>query len=400
MLEVNSLDHNGRGISKLDNKIIFIENALPGEIVEVCIKNEKKNYIEATVSSYIKKSKDRIESPCPHYDKCGGCDLLHLSYENQLKFKQDKVNNIIKKYLNKDIKVNNIIKCDNNFNYRNKTTFQVKDNIGFFKKNTHDIIKIDKCLIGNERINDAIKYLNELDIKCINQIICRTSLDKLMIVIDTDNLNLNIECLKGIADSIYIKNNGNFTLVYGDESIYEVLGEYKYLISPDSFFQVNINTCMKLYSKIKDYVGVNKKVLDLYCGTGAIGIFINDNNEVLGVELNKFAIEDANRNKELNNLKNVDFICGDSAIDIKDFNPNIVIVDPPRSGLSKKTIDNIIKMYPNKIIYVSCDPMTLVRDLNVLSEKYNIDEVTPFDMFPNTMHVECLTILSCKDVIK
>ena len=197
-----------------------------------------------------------------------------------------------------------------------------------------------------------------------------------------------------------IKNNGNFVLVYGDESMYEVLGEYKYLISPDSFFQVNINTCMKLYSKIKDYVGVNKKVLDLYCGTGAIGIFVNDNNEVLGVELNKFAIEDANKNKELNNLKNVDFICGDSAIDIKDFNPNIVIVDPPRSGLSKKTIDNIIKMSPNKIIYVSCDPMTLVRDLNVLSEKYNIDEVTPFDMFPNTMHVECLTILSCKDVIK
>ena len=200
MLEINSLDHNGRGISKLDNKIIFIENALPGEIVEVCIKNEKKNYIEATVSSYIKKSKDRIESPCPYYDKCGGCDLLHLSYENQLKFKQDKVNNIIKKYLNKDIKVNDIIKCDNNFNYRNKTTFQVKDNIGFFKKNTHDIIKIDKCLISDERINDAIKYLNKLDIKCINQIICRTSLDKLMIVIDTDNLNLNIECLKGIAD--------------------------------------------------------------------------------------------------------------------------------------------------------------------------------------------------------
>ena len=152
------------------------------------------------------------------------------------------------------------------------------------------------------------------------------------------------------------------------------------------------------YSKIKEYVGTNNNVLDLYCGTGSISIFVSENNNVLGVEINKYAIEDAKENAKLNNIKNINFICGESGKELENikFNPDVVIVDPPRSGLSKDAIKNILKINTNKLIYVSCDPMTFVRDLSMLNEKYEIVEITPFDMFPNTKHVECLCLLTLK----
>ena len=182
--------------------------------------------------------------------------------------------------------------------------------------------------------------------------------------------------------------------MYGDKTITEELENFKYIISPKSFFQVNKNICLKLYKKIRDYVGENSNILDLYCGCGSIGIFVSKNNNVLGVEINKSAINDANKNKKLNNLENVHFICGDSSIK-NNFKSNIVIVDPPRSGLNDKTIKKIKNLSPKKLIYVSCDPMTLVRDLNKL-DQFNIIEITPFDMFPHTKHVECLCYLELK----
>ena len=395
MIEITSLDHNGRGIAKINDKIVFVENALPGEIVEIKILNEKKNLIEADVLKYIKKSNLRIDSPCPYYDKCGGCDLLHLCYKEQLKFKQEKICNIIKKYLNKNIKINDIVKCDNNFNYRNKVTFQVKEKIGFYKNKSYDLIPIDKCLNCNDVINNAISYLKKLNLKDIEKITCRTNKLELMIILETKNENINIDPIKDICNSIFIKNNNKYKLVYGDNYITQKLDKYKYLVSPDSFFQVNLNICEKLYNKINEYVGSNKNILDLYCGTGSIGIYVSQSNNVIGIEINEFAIMDANKNKKLNSIENIKFICGDSSEKIQNlnFNPDIIIVDPPRSGLKNITIANILKMNPKQIIYVSCDPMTLVRDLNILSKNYNIEEITPFDMFPNTKHVECLVNL-------
>ena len=395
MLEITSLDHNARGIAKLNNKIVFVENALPGEIVDIKIINEKKKFIEAEVKNFIKKSNDRIESKCPYFDKCGGCDLLHLNHENSTKFKQDKIENIINRYLNNKIKINNIIKCDNSFYYRNKITFQVKENIGFYKNKTYNIIPIKHCLISSKLINNSIKYLEKLDLKFINKIICRSSNDELMIIIETNNTTLDISPLKEIATSIYLKNNDEYILVYGNKYITQTLDKYKYLISPDSFFQININTTLKLYSKIKEYVGINNNVLDLYCGTGSIGIFVSENNNVLGIEINEYAIKDAKENVKINNIKNIDFICGESGKKLNniEFKPDVIIVDPPRSGLSKETINNIFKLNSKKLIYVSCDPMTLTRDLNLLNEKYKIIELTPFDMFPNTKHIECVVLL-------
>ncbi|MBQ9072494.1 MAG: 23S rRNA (uracil(1939)-C(5))-methyltransferase RlmD [Bacilli bacterium] len=398
MIEINSLDHNGRGISRLNEKIVFVNNALPNEIVEIKILKDNKRFIEADVDRYIKKSDIRIDSPCPYFEVCGGCDIMHLSYENQLKFKEDKIKNIVDRYLKLNIKINKIVKCDNYLNYRNKVTFQVNQDIGFFKKNTYDIVNIDKCLISDNKINEAIKYLKKLDLKNIKNITCRVGLNELMIIIDTTNKNLNIDILKEIADSIYLKINKEYIHVFGNKNIYKMLNDYKFIISPDSFFQINLNTCLKLYNKVKEYVGSNKQVLDLYCGTGSIGIFVSKNNNILGIELNEDAIKDANQNKKINNLDNINFICGDSGKKIHNlnFNPDVIIVDPPRSGLNKETINNILKFKTKEIVYVSCDPMTMVRDLNILKEQYNIIEITPFDMFPNTKHVECVTYLKRK----
>ena len=395
MIQITALDHNGKGIGKINNKIVFVENALPTEIVDIKILKEKKNFIEAETNKIVSASKNRIDSPCPYFNKCGGCDLLHMKYEDMIKFKQNKIENILNRYLNKEIKINNIVESDNQFYYRNKVTFQVKENIGFYKNNTYSIIPIEKCLISNKLINECLPYLKKLELKYINKIICKSSINELMIIIETNKKNLNIEYLKEIATSIYIKHNNQYNLIYGNKYITQTIGKYKYLVSPDSFFQINLDICFKLYSKIKEYVGNNNNILDLYCGTGSIGIFVSENNNVLGIEINQSAIKDAKKNAKINNIKNIEFICGESGKKIGNirFKPDIIIVDPPRSGLSKETINNIFKINPEKLIYVSCDPMTLVRDLKLLNEKYEIIELTPFDMFPNTKHIECLVEL-------
>ena len=385
MLQIESLDHSFRGIAKINGKIVFVKNALPNEVVEIKIDKEKKKYIEASVLKYIKTSDERIKPKCKYFSSCGGCDIMHLSYKNQLKYKQEKIENIINKYFKNNIKINDII-YDNNLNYRNKVKFQVNKTIGLYKNETYEVIPIDQCLIANDIINKSIPFLNKLDLKNISSITCRTAMDKLMISIESRK-DVKIDNLLDIADSIYINNKH----IYGDKKLIEQLGEYKYVISEKSFFQVNKNICIKLYDEIKKHVGTNKNILDLYCGCGSIGIYVNKNNKVLGIEINESAINDAEENKKINNLKNIDFICADSSIKTE-FKPDIVIVDPPRSGLNKKTIDNILKLKPNKIIYVSCNPMTLVRDLNKF-DSYNILELTPFDMFPNTKHVEIVTIL-------
>ena len=396
MLKIDKLDHYGRGITRLDNKTVFVENALPNEIVEIKVNKEKKKFIEASVLKYIEESNKRIEPKCPYYNYCGGCNIMHLSYEDQLEFKQHKIKNIIAKYLNTNTKINDIVKSDTNEYYRNKVTFQVKKDIGFYNNETYDIINIDKCIISNELINNSIEYLKKLDLKYISKITCRTGSNELMIIIETQNRNIDITPLKDIAHSIHLKIDNEYIHVFGKENIYETLGDHKFKISPDSFFQVNINICLKLYNKVKEYVGSNKNVIDLYCGTGSIGIFVSKNNNVIGIEINEYAIKDALDNKKLNNIKNIDFICGDSGKKLKDLNfkPDVIIVDPPRSGLNKETMKNILEFNSKEIIYVSCDPMTLVRDLNILKEFYNIKEITPFDMFPNTYHVENIAYLT------
>ena len=388
IVEIEKLDHFGRGIAKVNNVPIFVENALIDEEVETLITKEKKNYMEGIVSKYLKKSPLRMESKCPYYDKCGGCDLLHLSYDEQLKFKENKVKEIIKKFSGLEC-VNSIV-GSKQFNYRNKVTLQVNKDIGYFKKRTNDIIAIDKCLLVDDKINKIIAELKNVDVSKINKIVIRvTNLESMVVFYGniTNKINLDVDTI--IVNNKVIKGNGY---------IKENINGLNFIISPTSFFQVNNIGMINIYNKVLDYID-GGNVLDLYCGTGTIGIYVSKKaNKVLGIELNKEAVKDALFNKKINNINNIDFISGDVGIILfkNNFKADIVIVDPPRAGLDSNSINNIIKIKPNKIIYVSCDPVTLARDLNILKEHYDVLEITPFDMFSNTYHVECVCLLYLK----
>ena len=395
MVEIIKLDHLGRGIGKLDGKIIFIPNALPNEIVNIKIIRDKKNYYEGIVTEYKKISNKRIKPLCPYYDSCGGCDLMHLDYNDQLQFKQEKIENIIHQYVNKNIKINKIIGSDNIYNYRNKLTLHVNNKLGLYQKQSNDLIEIDKCLIVDDKINDIINELKKYKINTKEIIIKASNKDSMI------SFNGNISKIENINCNNIWNNN---KLIKGNGYIEEKIGNFTFQISPESFFQVNTEQTKKLYDKIKVMANLSKndQVLDLYCGTGTIGLYLSDAcSKVLGVEINKQAINNANNNKKINNIKNAKFIVGDAKKVIKDikFKPSAIIVDPPRSGLFKGMIDDLIKFNANKIIYVSCDPMTLARDLNLLQEHYEITEIQPVDLFPHTHHVECIAKLKIKRLL-
>lgn len=402
---IERFDHEGRGIGYIDSKIVFVNNTIPGDKVIVQITKNKKNYCIAKVIKFLNYSVDRIEPICPYFNDCGGCDLQNISYENQLKFKENKVKDILNKYGLIDMnKVKPILAInDNNFCYRNKLTFQVKKDIGLFNKNSYELVCIDKCYIASKQINDVlIAVKNNIKLENIEQIVIRNSFynSKVMIIFIGNYINLNnVERIKSMVDSIYIKENNIYKHIYGDMFIEEKLGNYIFRISPDSFFQVNPKMCIKLYDKIVEYghFKKNENVLDLYCGTGTIGIYISKFvHKVIGYEINKYAIMDAEINKKNNLVDNVEFYCGTSELSFNNitYNIDIIIVDPPRSGLNESTINGIINVKPCKVIYVSCDPITLARDLKILSNFYNVIEVTPVDMFPNTKHVECVCLLN------
>lgn len=407
VLNVYSLDHQGRGIAKVDNKIIFIPNTLPGEEVEVKITAEKKNFLLGESLKILKMSEERKIPICPHFYECGGCDLMHIDYEEELNYKETKVKDIIKKFasLNPEI-IKPIIKNSDRYNYRNKVTFKIDKDLGFYSKNSNDIVKIDYCYIIDERINEIVRYINShIDLTDVKQLIVRKSLtgDDLMVIFELKK-ETNIDKLKKLhayATSVYIKLNNKYELIAGDKYIKENLTDLTFLISPDSFFQVNTKQAEVLYNKVKDYLNPNKNevLLDLYSGTGTIGMFLSKYvKEVISVEINKYACRDAIENAKNNRINNIKFINDDAMkyLQKNDKKIDVLVVDPPRSGLEKQTVDKMLEMNLKKIVYVSCDPITLARDLNLLKEKYNIIEVTPVDMFPNTYHVECVVLLAAK----
>ena len=398
---IDRLDHQGRGIGYIDGKIVFVKDALPGEKVKVKVVRENRKFYEAIVLEYYSKSSDRVSVSCPYYEFCGGCDIMHMSYSFQHDYKINKVKDIIRKFVKDDINVVDI-SYDNQFNYRNKATFHVKEGIGYFKEKTYDLIKIDNCMISSLEINDVLNILKKMDLSGIEQVVVRSSyFDKSVMVIfhgDRFNEQYLVDSLKDSVSSIYVKSD-SYKLIYGEEYIIDKIGDLKFVISPDSFFQVNTPMAYKLYSKVKEYAGnlSDSNVLDLYCGTGTIGLFVGGKS-LVGVEINESAIHDANINKDLNSISNCKFICGDSGKVLKGLNKNfdVVIVDPPRSGLSELSINEVISVEAKRVVYVSCDPVTLARDLNIFKEYYDVKEISLFDLFPNTHHVESVCLLERK----
>ena len=391
---IEGLNHTGEGIGRIDGKVVFVSNSIPGDVVDL---KDFKTYYRGSVGRIITSSNDRVEQKCPYYGVCGGCQLRDLSYLKQLEYKKDKAKNIFKKYGNIDVDVD-IIGSDKKDGYRNKITLQVKDGkLGLYKNNSNDLICVDSCMLVSDKVNEIIKLIKDnLDLIDLRNIMIREYNGRLMIQfignIDKDSV---INCLSSFVDIIYI----NELLVYGKNSLDVMLDKYKYKVSPYSFFQVNYEQATKLYDKVKEYLGNdNNSVLDLYCGTGSIGIYVSSCcKRILGIEINESSVRDANVNIGLNDLDNVSVIKGSVGKVLKSGEEyDAIIVDPPRSGLDKNTRKTLLEIGSKKIIYVSCDPITLARDLKELSVIYDIKDMVLVDMFPNTYHVESVVLLELK----
>lgn len=400
-VKIEKLDHFGRGIAYFNDKIYFIENALKDEIVKIEIVEEHKKYGIAKVIEYIKLSNDRINPCCEIYNNCGGCNIRHLKNFQELIYKKDKLKELIKKFTNIDEDKIEDTKSYIDDNYRNKATFHIKDRIlGYYKEKTNEIIELSYCPLLKEELNKKIpllKKLVELKDNYIEEIMIRCnespqSKDDFMI-----NINgkvKNFEIIKNEIGVIYINNK----CITKNSKIISKIGNKKFYLSKNSFFQVNNYVVDKLYNEVLEFCKEKKpnKVLDLYCGTGTIGIYISDYvEEVLGIDCVESSINDANANKMLNNCKNISFICSkvEDEIDKLKSKYDLIIVDPPRAGLDNKTLSYIERLESKSIIYISCDPATLSRDLNILNKSYDVLSIKPYNMFPRTYHCESFVIL-------
>ena len=398
-MKIEKLDYYGRGISRSSGKVYFIENALKDEDVSITLLKEKKKYCEAKLKEISNISKDRTEAKCKYYNVCGGCQLMHIKVEKQEEFKKEKVEEILKKFLKYNKDVNDIV-FSKNFNYRNKVVLHVKDNkLGFYKNKTNELIELDRCLLLNPVINDLISYLkNYIELKNIEKITIKVGNKTNEVMLIIDGSIAYYQNLLEIVDVLIINEKVMTTKDY----ITSYIGNKKYIIKRNSFFQVNYDISTRMYNKVKDVIvkEKSKNVLDLYCGTGTIGIYISDVvSKITGIEVVSDAIEAANINKKINNVENIEFILGkveDKLDFISNNNIDTIIVDPPRSGLHKKVIPILERISPKTIIYVSCDPITMARDIKLLSNNYELVEVTPYDMFPNTYHVETVCVLKKK----
>lgn len=397
-VKIEKMDDFGRGIAYIDDKVVFVPKTIVDDIVNIKIMSEKKKYSIAKVNEIINPSKLRIPFKCPYFEICGGCSLQNVEYRIELEYKLQKINNLLKK--NKiDYQVKDIIKSAKRYNYRNKVSLKIEDNIiGYYEKDTHNIVEINKCFLLNDAINDVIDDLPRLSI--INgSVIIRSNLKgELLLIIYTDKLNkdgikylVNKHRISGIVL--------NDKCIFGSDFLVDKIDDYKFKISYNSFFQVNPYICKELFKIVKDYTKDANNLIDLYSGVGTLSIVAKENaSSVLGVEIIDNAAINAKTNAMLNGVSNISFIASDtnkiiSYLEGKDF----VIVDPPRSGLTSKVIEGIKKYQVKNILYVSCDPNTLMRDLNLLLTDYKIIEFKLLDMFPNTYHVESVCVLEHKN---
>ena len=434
----------GEGIAKIDGITIFIDQAIKGEKIKIKILKVQTNFAYAKIIEILEKSNNRIDEDCNTYKRCGGCNLRHINYKETLNIKKAIVENCMYKALKREVKVNDVIGMKNPLYYRNKLQYPLgmdkEQNVimGVYSSRTHNIIPTEECFIQNRECqiiaNDIFEFIKQNNISVYNEETLKGTLRHIIIrigiktneVLVTLVLNDNkfkkekelIEFLtnkhkniKSIVKNFNTKNTnvilGDKTeVIYGDGYIYDILGEYKFKISPLSFYQVNPMQTEILYNTAIDCLG-NKNddtALDLYCGIGTIGIFASKYfKKVYGIEIVKQAIEDANYNAKINNIDNIEFFAGDvekllpKIIERDNLKPNVVFVDPPRKGLDKKTIGVLLELEPSKMIYISCNPATLARDISLLEEKYELKSIQPVDMFPFTCHVECCSVLKLKE---
>ncbi len=434
----------GEGIAKINNFAIFVDGAIKGEKCKILIVKVVSSHAFGKILEIIEPSKYRAEPDCSTYKRCGGCNLRHIDYKETLNIKKEKVQNLVNKSLTNKITVKDTIGMENPYNYRNKAQYPVgtnKDGVpvfGVFAKRTHEIIPIKECKIQKEISYDIAKFVLEqmksFGVSVYNEksgsglvrhIITKVGIktDEIMVIIVVNGkeipgeltiANNIIDRFPNVRTVVKNINTRNTNVIMGDKNeaivgrgyITDKLGNYIFKISPMSFYQVNPVQAEVLYNEaIKGAEITNNDVVcDLYCGIGTIGIFASKNaKKVYGIEIVKQAIDDAKSNAALNNIDNIDFICGDveeafdDLIKKEKVKPDVIIVDPPRRGLDEKTIENILKLKTERVVYISCNPATMVRDLKIMEEEYEIKSIQPVDMFPFTSHVECVALMGRKE---
>lgn len=390
-VEIVKLDDFGRGICFVNDKVTFVPNTIPGDIANIKIVKEHKKYNEAILIDLVKSSSERIDAPCPYFGICGGCTLQTLPYEKGISYKKDKVINYFKKM---GISITpKVIVNDIHYNYRNKITLKVVNGIvGYYKLNSHSVVEVNKCLLAEECINDVISIVCGMGI--INgEVIIRSNYKSEILIIINSKDKINITNISNNINGIIL----NDEVIYGNDYFYEEINNIKYKVSYKAFFQVNRNVASKMFKLVEDFVNDKDCVLDLYSGVGTLGLSASKKaKSVVGVEINKDAVDNANQNALINNLNNAKFIYSDAS-NIKniDVSFNKLIVDPPRAGLSTEVIEFINKELPDEIIYISCDYHTQARDLRLLNN-YEIVDSYVCDLFSYTYHVECICFLKKK----
>ena len=394
-VKILRLDDLGRGISYVNDKIIFIPNALLDEEVIVEIEKETSKYYVGRVIEYVKKSDRRVDSKCPYYDLCGGCNLLHMSYDDSVNYKLDKFKNILSKFANITSNIE-VIENKDIFNYRNKVEFKIENNEwGYYNSNTHNFVSVKECLLAKNSINKVLENKNLFDIKSGSIIIRSNYNDEILIVINSDDkVNINIDELKTRVKLVGIVINDK--VYYGEKYFIEKFNDKLFKVNYNSFFQINNYITNEIINIINDN-SYGDNLLDLYCGVGFLGQCVSDKyNKIYGIEINENSIIDAINNAKINDIKNTYYLCGDSAKCISKINDKIdtLLIDPPRTGLVKNMVQDVIRVDAERIIYVSCNPISLARDLNNIKKLYNVEKVYLLDMFSNTYHFESVTILN------
>ena len=438
-LNIEALTSEGSAVAHFEGMAVFVRGAVPGDEIIAHIIKVSKSYAVATVKEIIKSSPERIQSDCPVSDKCGGCSFRNMTYAEELRYKQTRVSDAIKRIGHLDVPVKEIIGADSINHYRNKAQYPVfiengELNAGFYAYKSHRIIPCQSCLLQQsefeECINAFAKWTRTASITSYDEKTGRGLLRHIYLrkavstgeimacaVINSNELPqkellinelTKIEGIKSICFNIN-KSNSNVILgdktktIWGSETICDILLGKKFEISCQSFYQVNHSQCEKLYSKAIEYAKLsgNEVVADIYCGAGTIGISLADGaKQVYGIEIVAKAVENAKRNASINSVSNAEFICADALSGAKQLKSrgiktDVVVFDPPRKGCDKELFDVIEYMNPKRIVYVSCDPATLARDLAILDEKgFKAIEATPVDMFPRTPHVETVVLLA------
>lgn len=443
-LTIKRLGINGEGVGYFKKQVVFVPGALPGEEIVTVVTKVQSKFSEAKIKKIRKKSPYRTQAPCPVYEECGGCQLQHLRYDRQLVEKRDIIVQSMERYTKlpaAELDIRETIGMENPWNYRNKSQFQVSERdgkilAGLYGMNSHKLINIEYCAVQHPSTNKATEtvkaILEDLHIPIYNEktrkglvrtIVARTGLEtgELQIVLITAKKELpkkdviirkikeELPEVKSIVQNI---NGQKTSLIFGKESftlsgrdfIQETLGDLQFELSARTFFQLNPEQTVKLYNEVKKAAALTgkEKVVDAYCGVGTIGLWVADGaEEIRGMDMIPDSIEDAMKNAKRHGIKHARYTVGKAEEVMRKWakegwRPDVVIVDPPRTGLDGELLKTILRIKPNKVVYVSCNPSTLAKDINILSRSYNVEYMQPVDMFPHSAKVECVSQLVLK----